>query len=154
MHLGTLRWGCPGEYTPQDQSGTDPCLLPRDLGWVEGEGPSVTECIFCAIVRGDAQGDFVYQDGSLVAFKDINPMAPVHLLIIPRKHIATLFDLEQADEGLIGHICATAAKLSKDNGLSEKGFRLVANCGAEAGQSVFHIHFHLLGGRPMRWPPG
>ncbi len=114
----------------------------------------MNECIFCDIINGEVKGEIVYQDTSVVAFKDIKPQAPVHFLIVPRRHIASLLDLEQVDEGLIGHIGSVATKLAKEHGISETGFRLVINCGAEAGQSVFHIHFHLLGGRPMRWPPG
>lgn len=112
------------------------------------------ECIFCDIIEGKIQGELLHQDDSVVAIKDINPQAPVHFLIVPRRHIDTLLDLKQEDEGLIGHICSVATQLAKDHGISEKGFRLVVNCGAEAGQSVFHIHFHLLGGRSLKWPPG
>ena len=117
-------------------------------------GFKVNECIFCAIIKGELKGEIVYQDSSVVAIKDINPQAPVHLLVIPRKHIATLLDLERGDEGVMGDIIAVGTKLARDHGISEGGFRLVANCGSGAGQSVFHIHFHLLGGRPMKWPPG
>jgi histidine triad (HIT) family protein len=114
----------------------------------------VSDCLFCGVVKGDVKGNIVYQDNSVVAFKDINPKAPVHLLIVPRKHIATLLDLQQEDKGLIGDIFSVANQLAKDQGIAKEGFRLVVNCGAGAGQSVFHIHFHLLGGRHMTWPPG
>lgn len=114
----------------------------------------MSDCLFCAIVKGDIKGELVYQDGSVVAFRDINPKAPVHLLIVPRKHIATLLDLEPGDKGLIGDIFSLAAKLARDQGIAQDGFRVVANCGEGAGQSVFHIHFHLMGGRPFTWPPG
>jgi histidine triad (HIT) family protein len=114
----------------------------------------VADCLFCGIISGEVKGEVVYQDSSVVAFKDINPKAPVHLLIVPRKHIATLLDVEQKENGLIGDVLYTAAKLARDHGISEDGFRVVLNCGAGAGQSVFHIHFHLLGGRALRWPPG
>ena len=114
----------------------------------------MSDCLFCRIVRGDVKGNIVYQDNSVVAFKDINPKAPVHLLIVPRKHIATLLDLQQEDHSLIGKIFSVVNQLAKDQGIAQGGFRVVVNCGARAGQSVFHIHFHLLGGRPMAWPPG
>ena len=114
----------------------------------------MNECIFCGIIKGEFKGEIVYQDNSVVAFKDINPQAPVHLLVVPRKHIATLLDLDPGDQGVISDIFSASAKLAKDHGISEEGYRVVANCGSAAGQSVFHIHFHLLGGRPMKWPPG
>jgi len=114
----------------------------------------VSECLFCGIVKGEIKGNLVYQDNSVVAFKDINPKAPVHLLIVPRKHIATLLDLQQEDTSLIGDVFNAANQLARDQGIAKNGFRVVVNCGAGAGQSVFHLHFHLLGGRPMVWPPG
>ncbi len=114
----------------------------------------MSDCIFCGIIKGEIKGQIVYQDPSLVAIQDINPQAPVHLLLVPRKHIATILDLEEVDRELVGDIYRVAANLAKEHGVSEKGFRVVANCGAGAGQSVFHIHFHLLGGRPLTWPPG
>jgi len=96
----------------------------------------------------------VYSDEHLFAIKDINPQAPTHLLIIPKKHIATLMDIEGSDKDLMGSVCTLANVLAERNNLQASGFRLVVNCGSGAGQSVFHIHFHLLGGRPMKWPPG
>lgn len=114
----------------------------------------MSECLFCGIVKGDIKGNLVYQDNSVVAIKDINPKAPVHLLIVPRKHIATLLDLQQEDTSLIGDVFNAANQLARDQGIAKNGFRVVVNCGAGAGQSVFHLHFHLLGGRPMVWPPG
>ena len=114
----------------------------------------MSDCLFCGVIKGDVKGSIVYQDNSVVAFKDINPKAPVHLLIVPRKHIVTLLDLQQEDKSLIGDIFSVANQLAKDRGIARDGFRVVVNCGAGAGQSVFHIHFHLLGGRPMTWPPG
>lgn len=114
----------------------------------------MNSCLFCSIIKGDIKGDIVYQDESIVAFRDINPKAPVHILIVPRKHIATLLDLEQGDKKLMGDIFYAAARLAKDKGISEDGFRVVLNCGPGAGQSVYHIHIHLLGGRPLTWPPG
>ena len=114
----------------------------------------MSECLFCGIVKGDIKGNLVYQDNSVVAFKDINPKAPVHLLIVPRKHIATLLDLQQEDSSLISDVFNAANQLARDQGIAKNGFRVVVNCGAGAGQSVFHLHFHLLGGRAMTWPPG
>lgn len=114
----------------------------------------MSECLFCGVIKGDIKGDIVYQDSTVVAFKDINPKAPVHILIVPRKHISTLLDVEQGDKGLLGDVFLVASKLAKDQGISKDGFRVVVNCGPGAGQSVYHIHFHLLGGRTFGWPPG
>jgi histidine triad (HIT) family protein len=96
----------------------------------------------------------VYQDDRVLAFNDINPQAPSHVLVIPRRHIATLNDLTGEDDALVGEIVRRAASIARDLGLSERGYRTVFNTNADAGQTVFHIHLHLLGGRPMRWPPG
>ena len=96
----------------------------------------------------------VYNDEHLFAIKDINPQAPTHLLIIPKKHIATLMEIEDSDKELLGSVYTVAKSLAKENNLESSGYRVVINCGSGAGQSVFHIHFHLLGGRPMKWPPG
>ena len=114
----------------------------------------MSDCLFCAIVEGKIKGNIVYQDDSVVAFKDINPKAPVHVLIIPRKHVAGVLDLTAEDGALIGHIFAVAARLAREQGIAESGFRVVVNSGADAGQSVYHLHYHLLGGRRMTWPPG
>lgn len=114
----------------------------------------MSDCLFCGIVEGKIKGNIVYQDDSVVAFKDINPKAPVHVLIIPRRHVAGLLDLTADDGALIGHIFAVAARLAREQGIAESGFRVVVNSGADAGQSVFHLHYHLLGGRRMTWPPG
>ncbi len=112
------------------------------------------DCLFCKIAGGELGTEFVYEDDRVVAFKDLNPQAPVHLLIVPRKHISTLIDLKDEDYELVGHIYKVANKLAKDNDIAEDGFRLVSNCGEQGGQTVFHIHFHLLGGRALQWPPG
>lgn len=114
----------------------------------------VGDCLFCGIIQGEIKGNVIYQDNSVVAFKDINPKAPVHILIVPRKHIPTLLDLQPEDKALVGDIYAAANKLAKDQGISKDGFRVIVNCGPGAGQTVFHLHFHLMGGRPMTWPPG
>lgn len=112
------------------------------------------DCPFCGIIAGKFKGKIVYRDDSVVAFKDILPRAPVHILIVPRKHIATVMDLEPSDLVLVGEIFRVAAKLAQDEGIAATGFRVVVNCGQDAGQSVFHLHYHLLGGRAMSWPPG
>ena len=114
----------------------------------------MSECLFCAIVEGKIKANLVYQDDAVVAFKDIAPKAPVHILIIPRKHVVSVLDLEAGDGELTGRIFQIAAKLAREQGIAESGFRMVVNSGADAGQSVFHLHYHLLGGRRMSWPPG
>ncbi|PLX80045.1 MAG: histidine triad nucleotide-binding protein [Desulfuromonas sp.] len=112
------------------------------------------DCLFCKIAAGDIPAKMVYEDEKLVVFRDINPQAPQHLLIVPRKHIRTTVDLTTADNELVGHIHQVAGKLAHDLGFADNGFRLVNNCNADGGQVVWHIHFHLLGGREMGWPPG
>ena len=112
------------------------------------------ECLFCKMVSGQIKPDTVYQDQDMLAFKDSNPQAPVHVLVIPKKHIATLNDLADGDADLIGKLMQAAVRIAGESGLAESGYRTVMNCNADAGQSVFHIHMHLLGGRRMRWPPG
>jgi histidine triad (HIT) family protein len=114
----------------------------------------MSDCLFCAIVEGKVKANLVYQDDSIVAFKDIAPKAPVHILIIPRKHLVSVSDIAEADRALIGQIFQVAARLAREQGIADSGYRVVVNSGADAGQSVFHLHFHLLGGRQMTWPPG
>jgi len=114
----------------------------------------MSECLFCKIIGGQIPGTLVYQDDQLVAFKDINPQAPLHALIVPRRHIATLNDLSPADDALVGSMFRAAAALAKEHGYADRGYRTVFNTNAEAGQTVFHIHLHLLAGRALRWPPG
>ncbi|SEN04331.1 histidine triad nucleotide-binding protein [Lihuaxuella thermophila] len=111
-------------------------------------------CIFCQIVEGKIPSEKVYEDEDLLAFRDINPVAPVHVLIIPKKHISSLLELTEEDQPLAGKILHAAQKIARQLGLAEKGFRVVNNVGEEGGQTVFHIHFHLLGGRQLTWPPG
>ena len=111
-------------------------------------------CLFCKIIAGEIPATIIYQDEQVIAFDDIKPHAPTHKLIVPRKHIATLNDLEESDEALIGHMAYVAQQLAKEIGIAEDGYRVVMNCNAGAGQTVFHIHMHLLGGRPFVWPPG
>ena len=114
----------------------------------------MSDCLFCGIIDGTIKGQIVYEGPLVVAFKDIGPKAPVHLLIVPRKHIPTVLDIAPEDGALIGEIHRVAVKLARDNGLAERGFRIVVNCGPDAGQTVFHLHYHLLGGRQIGWPPG
>jgi histidine triad (HIT) family protein len=114
----------------------------------------VADCLFCKIVSGDIPGAIVYRDEHLVAFKDINPQAPLHALIVPRRHIATLNDLVGEDDDLVGEMVRRAAAIAREHGYADSGYRTVFNCNSEAGQSVFHIHLHVLGGRAMSWPPG
>ena len=112
------------------------------------------DCLFCKIIDGQIDSDIVYEDNKVIAFKDINPQAPTHILIVPKKHISTLLDLEEEDNQLIGHIYQVANELAKEEGIAEDGFRVVSNCKEAGGQTVFHIHYHLLGGRDLQWPPG
>ena len=114
----------------------------------------MNDCLFCKIANGTIPAKMVYEDDMVVAFDDINPQAPHHKIIIPRKHIATINDAEASDSQLIGHMVHVAANLAKKLNIAEPGYRIVMNCNAQAGQTVFHIHFHLLGGRQMTWPPG
>ena len=112
------------------------------------------ECIFCKVVSGEMPNEIIYKKDGVVAFHDISPKAPVHLLLIPEKHIATLNDLDESDHDLMGTLMLSAKEVAAQFGLSENGYRLVMNCNNDAGQSVYHIHCHLLGGRAMQWPPG
>ena len=112
------------------------------------------DCLFCKILAGDIPADIVYESESAIAFRDINPQAPTHVVIIPRRHIATINDLEPGDKVTVGSLYIAAKKIAEDEGLSEPGYRVVMNCNEGAGQSVFHIHLHLLGGRGLGWPPG
>jgi histidine triad (HIT) family protein len=114
----------------------------------------MTDCLFCRIIAGQIPGAMVYQDDTLVAFKDINPQAPLHVLIVPRKHIRTLNDLSPEDDALVGTMFRRAAALAKEHGYADRGYRAVFNTNGEAGQTVFHIHLHLLAGRGLTWPPG
>jgi histidine triad (HIT) family protein len=112
----------------------------------------MSDCLFCRICSGEASADRVHEDEHAVAIRDINPGAPTHVLVLPRRHIATLGDLTQEDDALIGHLNRVAVQVARAAGLSS--FRVVVNCGPGAGQSVFHIHLHVLGGRKLAWPPG
>lgn len=112
----------------------------------------MNDCLFCKMVAGDIKPDVVFEDESVLAFRDINPQAPVHILIIPKVHITTLNDLDNTL--LAGHLLQAAVNLAKQEGLSEDGYRTVFNCNKKGGQEVYHVHLHLLGGRQMVWPPG
>jgi histidine triad (HIT) family protein len=115
---------------------------------------SEENCLFCKIVDGKIPAEFVHQDDFCVVIRDINPQAPMHVLVIPRDHIESLDDASQKDEGLLGHLLRVGARVANDLGHGESGYRSVINTGEGAGQSVFHLHVHVLGGRPLNWPPG
>ena len=112
------------------------------------------DCLFCRIADGKIASTPVFSNDEIVAFRDINPQAPTHILVIPRKHISTALDLAPADEALVGRLVRTASSIAKAEKIADRGFRLVINCNKEAGQTVFHLHVHLVGGRVMGWPPG
>lgn len=111
-------------------------------------------CLFCRIIAGEISTDFVHQDDRSVVIRDINPQAPTHVLVIPKEHLESLDEASQSDEGLLGHLLRVGARVANEAGLADSGYRTVINTGAGAGQSVFHLHVHVLGGRPMNWPPG
>jgi len=115
---------------------------------------SEENCLFCKIIGGKIPNDFIHQDEQCVVIRDINPQAPMHVLVIPRDHIESLDDASQKDEALLGHLLRVGARVANDLGEAESGFRTVINTGAGAGQSVFHLHVHVLAGRTMTWPPG
>jgi len=112
------------------------------------------DCLFCKLVAGLIPSSVVFQDDDVFAFRDINPQAPFHVLVVPTRHIATLNDVAPGDEGLLGAMLRRAAALAAEHGYAERGYRTVFNCNADAGQTVFHLHLHVLGGRSLAWPPG
>ena len=114
----------------------------------------MADCLFCKIVNGEIPAKKVHEDADTVAFQDINPQAPTHVLVVPRRHIPTVNDLGEADDALVGKLLRVAAALAKERGIAEPGWRAVLNTNRDAGQTVFHIHVHVLGGRRMSWPPG
>jgi len=114
----------------------------------------MSACLFCRIIAGEIPASKVYEDERIVAFNDINPQAPMHVLVVPRQHVATLNDLSAHDDHLVGEIVRRGAAIAASRGYADRGYRTVFNCNAEAGQTVFHVHLHVLGGRPMHWPPG
>lgn len=112
------------------------------------------DCLFCKIISEEVPAEFVHVDDRAVVIRDVNPQAPLHLLVIPRDHLESLDDASQRDEALLGHLLRVAARVANGAGLTDDGYRTVINTGSGAGQSVFHLHVHVLGGRPMNWPPG
>ena len=112
------------------------------------------DCLFCKIIAGDIPSAKVYEDDKVYAFRDIEPQAPVHILIIPKEHIASANELTEENASIVGHIFSVAAKIAKEEGIAEGGYRIVNNCGQDGGQTVGHLHFHMLGGRSLAWPPG
>ena len=114
----------------------------------------MSDCLFCKIIAGKIPSTKVYEDELVYAFYDINPIAPIHILIIPKEHIKSMCEMEEKHEALVGHILFTAHKIAEDLGFSKDGYRIINNCGENAGQTVMHMHFHLLGGREMLWPAG
>lgn len=114
----------------------------------------MADCLFCKIIAGEIPGQIVHADDALVAFRDINPQAPLHVLVVPRRHIPTLNDLTPADDALVGSMFRLAAAIAKEHGYADRGYRAVFNCNREAGQSIWHLHLHVLAGRALAWPPG
>jgi histidine triad (HIT) family protein len=114
----------------------------------------MTDCLFCRVIAGELPASVVYENEKLVAIADVHPQAPLHVLLIPRRHVATLNDLVEADDALVGEMVRRAAAIAKEQGYSQRGYRTLFNCNREAGQSIYHLHLHLLAGRPLRWPPG
>ena len=112
------------------------------------------DCLFCKVIAGKVPGDLVHQDERCVVVRDINPQAPMHVLVIPREHLESLDDAAQKDEPVLGHLLRVGARVANEQGHGESGYRTVINTGAGAGQSVFHLHVHVLAGRPLNWPPG
>ena len=112
------------------------------------------DCLFCKIIAGEIPADIVFENDNAVAFRDINPQAPTHVLIIPRQHIATINDVEAEHAAEVGQLFLAAAAIARNEGIADEGYRVTMNCNAAAGQTVFHLHLHLLGGRQMNWPPG
>jgi histidine triad (HIT) family protein len=115
---------------------------------------SEQNCLFCRVVAGEIPADIVHTDEHSIAFRDINPQAPTHILVVPREHLESLDEASRQDEAPLGHLLRIAARVANAQGLTESGYRTVINTGAGAGQSVFHLHLHVLGGRPLNWPPG
>ena len=112
------------------------------------------DCLFCKIVNNEIPAELIFEDDRIVAFNDINPQAPIHILIIPKEHFASLNDIPEEKKDLMGHILLRARQIAQNLGIQENGYRIVLNTARDSGQEVFHIHFHLLGGRRMTWPPG
>lgn len=114
----------------------------------------MSDCLFCRMVAGEIKPDVVFEDDAVLAFRDLNPQAPTHVLVVPKQHIATTNDLDETTAEVVGRMYLAAKQVADDEGIAGPGYRTVINCNPGAGQSVYHIHLHLLGGRPMGWPPG
>jgi len=114
----------------------------------------MTDCLFCKMVSGEITPDTVYEDDQVLAFRDLSPQAPLHVLVIPKQHIATLNELNEGNEKLVGHMLSTAANIAAQEGYADSGYRTIMNCNDDGGQTVFHLHLHLLAGRRLQWPPG
>ncbi len=114
----------------------------------------MTDCLFCKMVSGEIAPDTIYEDDDVLAFRDINPQAPTHVLVVPKQHVSTINDLDADSSVLVGKMMLAAAKIAQQEGFAEQGYRTIMNCNAHGGQTVFHLHLHLLGGRVMGWPPG
>ncbi|GJL55912.1 MAG: histidine triad nucleotide-binding protein [Nitrospirales bacterium] len=114
----------------------------------------MSDCIFCGIVDSSIPSTTVYEDDECLAFEDLNPQAPVHVLVIPKRHVIALSDVQESDRNLLGQVMLACSRVAQQKGLPEHGYRVVTNIGKEAGQTVFHLHFHVLGGRRLTWPPG
>jgi histidine triad (HIT) family protein len=112
------------------------------------------DCLFCKIVKKDIPAEKIFEDEHIIAFNDINPQAPIHILLIPKEHYASLNDIPEEKNAVLGHLLLKARQIAREKGIGERGYRIVLNTAKESGQDVFHIHFHLLGGRQMHWPPG
>ncbi|MEA2621677.1 MAG: histidine triad family protein [Chloroflexota bacterium] len=113
-----------------------------------------TDCLFCRIVAGEVPARFVHQDEQIVAFHDVNPRAPTHVLLLPRQHISSAADLTEADASMLGRLFDVGARIAREAGIADDGYRIVTNVGRDGGQTIDHLHFHLMGGRPFTWPPG
>lgn len=131
-----------------------PSAASAPAAWASRTILGLMSCLFCKIVAGEIPAKRLHEDDELLAFEDIKPEAPVHVLIIPKRHIATLSDVQPEDDALVGAMMRRAAVIATERGISDSGYRTVMNCNSQAGQTVFHIHLHLLGGRRMSWPPG
>jgi len=114
----------------------------------------MTDCLFCKMVSGEITPDTVYENDDVLAFRDINPQAPTHVLVVPKQHVSTINDLDADNSVLVGKMMLAAASIAQQEGFAEQGYRTVMNCNAHGGQTVFHLHLHVLGGRVMNWPPG
>jgi histidine triad (HIT) family protein len=114
----------------------------------------MSDCIFCKIIEKKLPAKIMYEDEQALGFEDVNPQAPVHILVIPKRHVSTILDTGKEDSALMSHLIEICKNIARDKGIAERGFRIVTNCNPESGQTVYHLHLHLLGGRQMHWPPG